>query len=587
MTDYWIHPGLLLIIGSVLTPFLSEAIKKPFLLSLTAMAFASSTLLPIGEYGCLDFLGFTITFMRVDKLSLLFSYVFTIAGFIGMIYAYHVKDDLQHIAALVYMGSALGVIFAGDFIGLFIFWEAMAFASVCLVWANRTTSSLRAGYRYILVHIFGGILLLAGIMIQISQTGSIAFDSMMAYSGSLAFYLVMFGFMLNAAVPPIHAWLPDAYPSATVTGAVFMSAYTTKSAVYVLIRGYPGEELLLVLGAIMAVYGVVYAAMENNGRRLLAYHIVSQVGFMVCGIGIGNETAINGASAHAFAHIIYKGLLFMGAGAVLYMAGTAKLTELGGLYKKMPLTMIFFIIGGLSIAGSPLMSGFISKSMTISGAGEAKNSFAFLMLTLASSGTFLSIVLKMTYYMFFGRDSGLNVSEPPKNMLIAMAIASSLCIILGCAPQFLYAFLPYPVNYHPYTVHHVISALGLFLFTTLGFIIFIKKMAPKDVINLDTDWVYRRGAKIFMSLVNNQVARFEYKFVGEIYEFIIQKPMLKVARFIAKFDENILDRGFNSIGETILSVSHISRSLQNGRIHSYSFSIAIGLLISILLIIWL
>lgn len=587
MSDYMIHPGILLIAGSFLVPIFKEQFKKIYLLALVSIALAVCAVMPQGLYGNIDFLGYGLTFLRADKLSLLFSYVFTIAGLIGFIYALHVKDDLQHIAALIYMGSALGVIFAGDFIVLFIFWEIMAFASVCLVWANRTQASIQAGFRYLLVHIFGGIMLLAGIMLHISQTGSIAFDSLMSLKGGLSFYLIMIGFMLNAAVPPIHAWLPDAYPNATVTGAVFMSAYTTKSAVYVLIRGFSGEELLMILGAIMAVYGVIYATMENNGRRLLAYHIVSQVGFMVCGIGIGNQTAINGASAHAFAHIIYKGLLFMGAGAVLYMAGTIKLTELGGLYKKMPLTMIFFLIGGLSIAGAPLMSGFVSKSMTITGAGEAHNAFAFLMLTLASSGTFLSIVLKMTYFMFFGRDLDRDVSEPPQNMLVAMAIASAICIFIGCYPQSLYVLLPYPVNYQPYTLQHILSALGLFAFTILGFVLLFKKMAPKDVINLDTDWFYRKGAGIVMYVINKKLAPFEYNFIGEVYEWLIQKPILKVANFIGKLDKALFDRLSDGLASTTVSMSHIMRVLQTGKTHDYAFSIVLGLCLAVIIIVLL
>lgn len=587
MIEYQIHPGVFLILGALAIPFLRAAHKKAYLIALPVLSLGICIFLPYGNYGLFHILGQTLTFMRVDKLSLLFSYVFTMAGIIGFIYALHIDDDIQHVAAFIYMGSALGVVFAGDLITLILFWEAMAFASVCLVWANRTEQSLKAGFRYLLVHVFGGVVLLTGIVIHISNTGSIEFSSFISGSGSIAFYLILFGFMLNAAVPPIHAWLPDAYPSATVTGAVFMSAYTTKSAVYALLRGYPGEELLLILGTIMAVYGVVYATMENNGRRLLAYHVVSQVGFMVCGIGIGNETALNGASAHAFAHIIYKGLLFMGAGAVLYMAGTAKLTELGGIYRTMPLTTLFFIIGGLSIAGAPLLSGFVSKSMTISVAGEKGNAFAFLMLNLATSGTFLSIVLKMTYFMFFGKDSQLKVSEPPKNMLVAMALASLICIVIGIFPQTLYALLPHPVDYKPYTTQHVFNSLGLFLFTIVGFLMFKNIMKPKDIINLDTDWFYRKGAKLFMRLVNNQVARFEYNFVGEVYEYIIQKPILKIAQLISKADTNILDKSVKNTAVSIESASYISQTKQSGKLHGYSFMMAIGLFLAMVIILWL
>lgn len=576
----WIHPGLILIIGSLAIPLFRGRAKKAYLIALPAIALIDCLLMSPGAHGIIRFLGNDLTFGRVDRLSLLFSYVFASTGIIGMIYALHVDDDAQHVAAAIYIGSALGVVFAGDFITLFIFWEIMAFSAVFLVWLSRTGESTAAGFRYLLVHIFGGICLLGGILMIISQTGSIAFDSMMFYEGGTAFYLILLGFIINAAVPPFGAWLPDAYPRATVTGAVFMTAFTTKSAVYVLIRGFQGAELLMWMGAIMAVYGVIYATIENNTRRLLSYHIISQVGYMVCGVGIGTDMALNGSASHAFAHIIYKGLLFMGAGAVIYMTGKSKLSELGGLYKTMPVTMVLFLIGGFSIAGAPLMSGFVSKSMIVTAAGENHNAFAFLMLTLASSGTFLSIVMKLSYYMFFGNDSGIRAKEPPMNMLAAMGIASFLCILIGCYPGMLYSLLPYPVHYHPYTAHHVISAIGIFGFTALGFFMFMNKLAPKPYMSIDTDWFYRKGSKTFMWLVNKPVAMFEYKVVGEAYEFIIQRFLLGISKLVSIFDSMALNRTVDGAGRTALSWSRLMQTMQNGVVHDYALIMAIGMVLA-------
>ena len=327
-------------------------------------------------------------------------------AFLGMVYALHVDDDSEHVTALTYAGGALGVTFAGDFLSLYIFWELMAVSSVLLVWRRREASAVAAGFRYLLVHVVGGLILLAGIVLHGSQTGSLAFGDMGASFGGAAWALILVAFLLNAAVPPLGAWLPDAYPEATVTGAVFMTAFTTKSAVYVLIRGFAGTELLVWLGAAMAVYGVVYAVLENDARRLLAYHIISQVGYMVCGVGIGAALAINGTTAHAFAHILYKALLFMGAGAVMQVTGLRKLSEMGGLYKTMPVTLGLYMIGAFAISAVPLFSGFVSKSMVVSAAGEEHWTVAFLLLTLASAGTFLHTGLKLPYYMFFAKDSG-------------------------------------------------------------------------------------------------------------------------------------------------------------------------------------
>ena len=414
----WLHPGLVLIIGAWILPFIKGPAKRVAMLAVPSVALIACVMSTTGEYGQVSFLGQDLVFGRVDGLSLVFSYVFSLMALLGMVYALHVKDDTQHVSALIYAGGALGVTFAGDFVSLYVFWELMAISSVFLVWLRRDPAAISAGFRYLLTHMVGGLVLLAGIILYWSQTGTMAFDDLGEISGSLAWWLILAAFLLNAAVPPLGAWLPDAYPQATVTGAVFMTAFTTKSAVYVLIRGFAGTELLVWLGAAMALYGVVYAVLENDARRLLAYHIISQVGYMVCGVGIGTELAINGATAHAFAHILYKALLFMGAGAVLQMTGARKLSEMGGLYKTMPITFGLYMIGACAISAVPLFSGFVSKSMVVSAAGEDHRAAIFLMLTLASAGTFLHTGLKLPYYMFFGRDARLPAKEPPRNMLV-------------------------------------------------------------------------------------------------------------------------------------------------------------------------
>src|SRR5436189_3310358 len=519
MTLEWLHPGILLIVGAWVLPLLKGNVKRAAMLVLPAAALIHCFVMRPGTYGVTNFLGQQVVFGRVDRLVLVFSYVFSIMAFIGMLYALHVKDDSQHVAALTYVGSALGVTFAGDFLSLYVFWELMAISSSLLVLLRRETSAVAAGFRYLLVHIFGGLLLLAGIVLHWSQTGSLAFGDMGAYSGGLAWTMILSAFLLNAAVPPLGAWLPDAYPEATVTGAVFMTAFTTKSAVYVLLRGFAGTELLVWLGAVMAVYGVVYAVLENDARRLLAYHIVSQVGYMVCGVGIGSALAANGATAHAFAHILYKALLFMGAGAVLQTTGLRKLSEMGGLYKTMPVTLGLYMIGAFAISAVPLFSGFVTKSMVISAAGEVHRPVIFLMLTLASAGTFLHTGLKLPYYMFFGKDSGLRGQEPPRNMLAAMGLAAAACVLIGVFPGLLYERLPHPVEFVPYTLQHVMSTLGLLGFTALGFFLLLKQLDPEPVVSLDTDWFYRRGARAAEALAEGPLVRAEGS-VGQIYDVV-------------------------------------------------------------------
>ncbi|MBA1343191.1 MAG: F(420)H(2) dehydrogenase subunit L [ANME-2 cluster archaeon] len=521
-----VPPAAIFIVGALLIPLFKGKLRQAYMLLIAVAAILDVYFMQNGTYWLHPFMEYELILGRVDLLSKCFAYVFTIAALAMTFYALRVKEAGEHVAAFLYIGSALGVVFAGDLITVFIFWEVMAWASVLLVWYRRTQASIDAGFRYLLVHVVGGVLLLGGIILYMQENGgSIAFDAFnYASPGTI---LILLGFIINAAVPPLHAWLPDAYPEATITGAVFMTAFTTKTAVYVLARGFAGFTIdgfaiLMWLGAIMAIYGVVYAILENNIRRLLAYHIVSQVGYMVCGIGIAasaasvtgvsiiSQTAIDGTAAHAFCHILYKGLLFMSAGAIIYMTGKSKLTELGGLYKVMPLTMIFYMIAAFSISGVPLFNGFTSKSIIIHAAEMAGNAPIFLMLEIAAVGTFLSVGLKLPYFAFFGKDAGIKAKDPPTNMLIGMGIAAFLCILLGVYPSLLYNILPYPAaiaDYAPYAAGHVIGSLQLLLFTYAGFLVLKKKLRPENTISLDTDWFYRKGGVIFVWIMNNPLRR--------------------------------------------------------------------------------
>ena len=541
----WIHPGLIFIFGSILIPFLKGRVRGAYLLMLPILAFVAVVSMSHGVHGVVNFMDYTLVFGRVDKLSLVFGYIFTIMAFIGVLYGLHVKKSGEPVAAFLYVGSSLGVVFAGDLLTVFIFWEIMAFSSVFLIWFEDGKAARAAGFRYILVHIFGGVTLLGGIVVYYVETGSLQFN--VIDNIGWGFYLILVGFIINAAVPPFQAWLKNAYPAATITGAVFLCAFTTKTAVYVLMRGFPGTELLVVMGVIMALYGVGYAVLENDMRRLLAYHIISQVGFMVAGIGMGSHLSLNGSASHAFAHILYKGLLFMGTGAIIHMTGKRKLTDLGGLYKTMPLTLILYMIGAFSISAFPLFSGFVSKSMIISAAAEEHRAYTALLLTLASSGTFLSLGLKLPYFAFFGKDSGIKAADPPLNMLLGMAAAAFLCVFIGIYPNVLYNLLPYSTHYVPYTGEHVVASLQILLFTGLAFFMLLKVAKPKAKISLDTDWFYRKGAIGFLWLAKRPVVAVD-NFVCEIYSTGILEPAKRSASYCSRFDLGIIDGLVNLAG---------------------------------------
>jgi multicomponent Na+:H+ antiporter subunit D len=580
--DKWIHPALFYLLGSLLIPFVKGKAKKFLTLLIPILSIIDVAFMKTGTYGSVSFLNMNLVFGRVDKLSLVFAWVFVIMALLGAIYALHVKENGHHIAGFYYVGSSLGAIFAGDYLTLFIFWEIMAFSSVFLVWYRREKRSIDAGFRYLLVHVFGGLLFFTGMMLYYAKTGNLVFNSILPANAGLPEYLILAGFSLNAAVLPLHAWLPDAYPEATVAGAVFMCAFTTKTAVYVLARGFAGFEILAILGTAMTVYGVFYAVIENDIRRVLAYHIISQVGYMVAGVGIGTEMAVNGACAHAFAHILYKALLFMGAGSVLYMTGTAKLSKLGGLYKYMPLTMIFYIVGAISISGFPLFSGFVSKSMIVASAHEQGRLWLLTFMNLAGIGTFLSVGLKVTYFAFFGKESAIKTKEPPKSMLWAMGLTSFLCLVIGVYPKLLYNLLPFPVEYHPYTLPHLSETLQILSFTGLVFFLLVGKLTPEDKINLDMDYIYRKGAGLFMKLDERVIGPLDTLW-GELYRILGLRLLFKNASVSDGIDRKVIDGIVDGSATTVRGAGSLVRRLQTGKIQAY---IGFSLLI-FFLIIWL
>ena len=490
MTDLALHPGLLLIVGALALPWLRGAARSAAVIALPLLALALVWQLPDGALWQRQFLDHTLTPMQGDKLSRLFATIFTLMAVGGGLFALGQQSRIEVPAAYVYAGSAIGVALAGDLVTLFVFWELMMVGSTVVLWSSGNTQSYKASLRYLMIHLLGGVILFAGITGHVAQTGSVEFTRMAL--DSPAQWLILIGFLVNAGAPPLSAWLPDAYPEASWSGTVFLSAFTTKAAVYALMRGFPGTELLIWIGLFMVFYGIVYALLENDMRRILAYSIVNQVGFMVVGIGIGTEMALNGAAAHAFAHILYKALLLMSAGSVLLMTNRRKCSELGGLFHSMPLTTLCGTIGALSISAFPFTSGFVSKSMVSQSAVDGHMLVVWLLLTAASAGVFLHAGIKFPWFVFFQKDSGLRPADPPASMRWAMIFFAALCVALGVWYEPLYRLLPYAVDYTPYTGAHVLTQLQLLLFSGLAFFVLLPYMKRTLTITLDSDWVWRR-----------------------------------------------------------------------------------------------
>ncbi len=491
-------PFAIYLLGALLVPFLRGRARQGFALLVPVIGFVNFFLIPEGVHWRVPLLDFELILGRADAWSLIFLNIFTILSFVGILYIIRENLALDLSAGLLYAGSAMGVVMAGDLLTLFFFWEMLTLGAVLCLLARRTPGSGKAAYRYLLVHIFGGVVLLAGLAIHLGSGGDVAFDKIeLAGPGPILMFL---GFGINCAWPLVGAWLTDTYPEASIGGVVFMATFTTKTAVYVLARTFPGEEPLLWIGMAMATIPIFYAVIENDLRRVLAYSLINQVGFMIVGVGLGTPLSLNGTAAHAYCHILYKALLFMSIGSVIYRTGKSKATELGGLYRSMPWTCVFCCIGAASISAFPLFSGFVSKSMIMSSAAAEGQTIIWLALLFASAGVFHHAGIKIPFFAFFSHDSGIRCKEAPANQLIAMGIVAFLCVFVGTFPDaFLYRMLPYlETNYAPYTVGHVTDQLALLLFSALAFTLLMRAgLYPAEIrsTNIDADWIYRKGGR--------------------------------------------------------------------------------------------
>lgn len=506
-----LNPGIIMIVAGLISPLIPRAVRGWVLLLVPVGGFLYTLSLNAGDSATMEALGYTLELTRVDKLSLVWGYIFHIAAFLGMLYALHVKDPMQQVSALIYAGAAVGAVFAGDLITLFIYWELTAISSVFLIWASRNEAAYRAGLRYLIIQVGSGVILLSGIILWYNETGSLSFGHIGIES--LAGKLIFVAFGIKCAFPLLHNWLQDSYPQATVTGTVILSAFTTKLAVYALARGFAGTEILIAIGATMTAFPIFFAVIENDLRKVLSYSLNNQLGFMVVGIGVGTELSLNGTAAHAFAHILYKALLFMSMGAVLYRTGTIKASALGGLYKSMPFTTVFCTIGAMSISAFPLFSGFVTKSMIMTAAAGEGHWIAWAVLLMASAGVMEHSGIKIPYFAFFAHDSGRRVKEAPWNMLLAMGLTAFLCLYIGIYPQPLYAILPFPVDYTPYTTAHVITQLQLLMFALLAFIVLIRTgMYPAETpsTNLDTDWAYRKFLPRLIRVLGSWITKVDH-----------------------------------------------------------------------------
>lgn len=541
-------PGLIMMIGALLIPFLPHIIRQIYMLILILIS-AYALTLGFGVHSKIELMDIEFIIFQSDTLTLPFAIIFHIAAILNVIYGAHEKHWNQHVAIMSYSGAAIAAVHAGDLFTLFVWWEATAFTSVFLILASKTQRSYKSAFRYILIQVGSGMFLLAGAVLLMSETGNAGFRNFDI--NSLHGQLIFIAFGIKAAFPLLNGWLQDSYPEASEIGTVALSTFTTKLAIFCFAKSFAGTEILIIIGAIMTFYPIFFAVIENDLRRVLTYSLNNQLGFMIVAIGIGTELAVNGAVAHAFAHILYKGLLFMGMGAVLYRVGTCKASELGGLFKFMPITAICTIIGAISISAFPLFSGFVAKSLIMSALGKEGLVFVYFMLLFASAGVLHHSGIKIPFFAFFAHESGIKTKEAPLNMIVAMIIASALCILIGIFPSYFYVILPFQIEYQPYDFSHVVGQLQLLTFAAFAFIcLWHFKIYPPELSStvLNSDWIYRKMLPGVLLPILNLINETSKK-VEQFVEFMF----ISVKRFFANImiNNKVFDR---EVGQDTLIV---------------------------------
>jgi len=494
----WAVPGLILMLGApllaLLRPrglFAAGALLLPLL---SAVHLAG---IPVGTTSAWNVHGLVLSPIHLDRVSLLWAGVFHVAAWLGALYSLGDEDDrLTPIAGLMYAGAAIQAVTAGDLVSLFVGWELTGVFSVFLVWGRGGDRAFHTGLRYLAWQVLSGVLLLAGVLWRASEGLPLALTTVDVQAAGSWLLLAAIG--IKVCFPLLHTWLTDAYPQATPGGTVFLSAFTTKMAIYALLRLFPGFDPLVPIGAVMTVLPLLLALRTDDVRRILAYVLVNQLGFMVVAIGIGTDLALAGVGALAVVHILYKSLLFMATGAVLHTTGTARASRLGGLGTVMPLTLGLYLVGAWSHL--PGLAGFASKSLITSAAGDAHQTLAFLLLEATTAGMVLVAGVHLPW-MVWGRPVQAlpeGAAPAPRPMQAAMVLAALSLVVFGLQPTWLWDAVPFAFDraaHSPYNVHHALAMLQLSAgaaFAYFGLVRFGAFDAARAAAPRDADWIDRR-----------------------------------------------------------------------------------------------
>ncbi|KYO57531.1 proton-conducting transporter membrane subunit [Tistrella mobilis] len=489
-------PAGLLLLGALLTALLPRGLRALPVIAAPVAVLAVAWLLPDGAGAGHAWLDQVLIPVTVDATGRAFATIFALAALAGGLYALPRASTTELVAAQAYGAGAVGLAFAGDLLTVLVFWEVLAIGSTVVIWAAGTERARRAAMRYLQIHLAGGMILMIGIVGHITGGGANTLAALTGDidAGSWAAWFILAGVVINAGAPPLWAWVSDAYPEASSTGMVFLSAFTTKAAVLVLIRLFPGTEILVWTGIVMAAYGALYAVIENDLRRVLAFSIVSQVGFMVTAVGIGTPLALAGASAQAFAHILYKSLMTMAAGHMVAATGRRRLADLAGIGRAMPLTWAALLLGGLGLAAVPLTAGFVSKGVILSALGKDGAGIAWAALVGIAVVSTVYAALKLPVVLWGThrlQGAGRGIGDPGVMQMLAMGFMAALVVGIGVVPGTLLGMFPASADYAVFTADHLITQIQLLAAAAIVWFAAAPRLVPGRGITRDFDWIYR------------------------------------------------------------------------------------------------
>ncbi len=566
----FLHPATLFVVLGLILPFLRGAFWRVLLFIPPVAAIFLTLQLQVGRYWEVDYVGQVLVLGRVDALSLPFTILFALMSLICTTFSFHVRDKAQHVAALFFMGGAFGSILAGDYWTLYIFWQGMTVSSSFLIWLNHKHDASKTGFLYMMLLLLSSVLLLAGILLRERVTGGFIFSPA---DGNLMWHfdwLILGAFAINAAVIPLHAWMTQGLPKATIPGAVLLSIFGIKTAVYAMARCFVGLDLLIILGVCTALYGAAYAIFSNNIRRILAYLLVAQVGLMITGIGMDSKMALDGAIALAYTHTFYMALLLMSMGSVIYATREELLGRLGNLSRKLPFVAALTFIGILALCAVPFFSGFTGVSLIFEGALKLQSPIPgeFLVPVLALAMTLIILGgLRLPFFLF---RSGSTETEEPlrplhRNMVVAMGMAGAFCLVQGIFPEVLNRHLPYPLEERPLTLFKL--AVG-FLFPAANILLFIflrPLLRPRTSELPDFERLYGLIGRGVMVVFSKPLSWVDGIW-SEIYRTVFLRAFNFMARISDFFDRRGIGGAVNQTAASVMFLSKISTRLQSGRL---------------------